>query len=84
MGEDGGRRSDEIGHLEDVGTTFGMGYDLRPGVTAPQFENPFERKFLMYVAGTIPKDHVLPAGELADIGAQVAIGGEDDRLVGRY
>ena len=81
--EDRSRRPHEIGHLDDIGPAFGMHDDPGCGVLLFEPEQFFERKLLVNMARPVPDHHILAAGQLPDVSAQVAVGREDDGAVGR-
>ena len=60
-----------------------MHHHLRCGMLPLQFQDFFQRKLLVHMAGAVPDHHILASGQLLDIGTQVPVGCEDDRLVGR-
>ena len=59
-----------------------MSEHLGFGILFFQFENLFQRKFLVHAAGTVPDDHIA-AGHAADVVAQIAVGRKNDLRVGR-
>jgi len=60
-----------------------MRNDLGPRVLLAQCEQFFERKLLVDVAGAVPQHHVGASREFLHVGAQIAVGCEEDRLFGR-
>ena len=48
---------------------------------ALEFEDLLERELLVYVAGTVPDDHVVASGEFLYVGSEVAVRGEDNGLL---
>ena len=77
----GGCGANLVGHGHHGLLTFGM-HEHPGGRMLPfQFKNLFKRKFLVHVAGTVPQHHAA-AGYRVDVVAQVAVGAEDDFLVG--
>ena len=83
VGEDSRRGTHVVGHGDDVGPAFGMHDDPGCGVLLFEPEQFFERKLLVNMARPVPDHHILAAGQLPDVSAQVAVGREDDGAVGR-
>ena len=78
-----GRAADVVGHEQHRPTAFGMGQHLGFGMELLELQNLIDRKFLVYAAGAVPHDHVLPSGEAFDVVAQIAVRSENDLLVPR-
>lgn len=71
---------DVVGMRQDRLRAFGMGHDLGLGVAGAQLHDFALGELLVHHAGAFPKQHIAP-GLARDIGAQMTVGREDDRLV---
>src|SRR5579859_214766 len=80
--EDRAGRADMVGVTQHGFRAFRMGGDLSVGMTGLQLDQLAFGKLLVDDAAALPQRHVA-AGLAGQIGTEMAVGGEDDLLVGR-